>query len=107
MEHPDSIGSKYIKQSTTSNQIDVITNIVVEHIQQNIHLLPKDIEHSTVIHVRLGDVIAGNHFHEIDYLKSIVDTNKLYVIGKCFFAKPIMKNVYIYQIIIYKMYFLN
>lgn len=100
MEHPISIGSKYIlekRNNTSYNNIDLITKIVMEHIEQNLHLLPKNITDSTLIHLRLGDVVAGNELHEkikrpleVDYIKSLVsnDTNPKYVIGKCFFARP-------------------
>ena len=100
MEHPNSIGSKYIlekRNNTGYNNIDLITKIVMEHIEQNLHLLPKNITDSTLIHLRLGDVVAGNEWHEkikrpleVDYIKSLVsnDTNPKYVIGKCFFARP-------------------
>ena len=100
MEHPISIGSKYIlekRNNTSYNNIDLITKIVMEHIEQNLHLLPKNITDSTLIHLRLGDVVAGNEWHEkikrpleVDYIKSLVsnDTNPKYVIGKCFFARP-------------------
>ena len=103
-EHPNSIGSKYIlekRNGNPNNNSDIITKIVLEHIEQNIDFLPKDIADSTLIHLRLGDVVAGNTNHEkskrplnIDYIKSLVnnDTNKKYVIGKCFFAKPSSKN---------------
>ncbi len=49
-----------------------------------------------MIHLRLGDVVAGNEWHEklkrplnIDNIKQILenDKNKKYVIGQCFFAK--------------------
>ena len=98
MEHPNSIGSKYIlekRNNTSSNNIDLITKIVMEHIEQNFEFLPKNITDSTLIHLRLGDVVAGNEWHEkikrpleVDYIKSLVsnDTNPKYVIGKCFFA---------------------
>lgn len=104
MDHPNSIGSKYIlekRKNNTFDNIDIITKIVLENTEQNLDYLPKDITDSTVIHLRLGDVIAGNEWHEklkrpldIDYLKSLVinDTNKKYVIGKCFFAKPSSTN---------------
>jgi len=62
-EHPNSIGSKYILEklnNNSSNNIDIITKIVLEHIEKNIEFLPKDISESTLIHLRLGDVIAGN-----------------------------------------------
>lgn len=108
MKHPNSIGSKFILRTRNKNyvinydnNINLITEIVLEHIQQNLIFLPKDISESTVIHLRLGDVIAGNQSHEkqkrpleVDYIKSLVmnDTNKKYVIGKCFFAKPSSTN---------------
>jgi hypothetical protein len=103
-EHPNSIGSKYILEKQHNNglnNIDLITQIVMENIEQNLHLLPKNITKSTVIHLRLGDVIAGNEWHEkqkrplkINYLKSLTecDINPKYVIGKCFFAKTSSTN---------------
>jgi hypothetical protein len=103
-EHPNSIGSKYIlekKNNNSSNNIDLITKIVMENIEQNMDLLPKDITNSTVIHLRLGDVIAGNEWHEklkrpldVKYIKSLVtdDINPKYVIGNCFFAQTSSTN---------------
>jgi len=110
-DYPNSIGSKYIlkKRNNYGNNIDIhsgknvdiITEIVLEHIEQNLDFLPKDISDSTLIHLRLGDVIAGNQWHEqakrpldIDYLKSLFINNndKKYVIGKCFFAKTSSTN---------------
>ena len=103
IEHPNSIGSKYIlkKRSNNYNNIDLITEIVMENVEKNLDLLPKNITESTVIHLRLGDVVAGNEWHEkikrplqINYLKSLIqnDDNSKYVIGKCFFAKPSSTN---------------
>jgi hypothetical protein len=103
-EHPNSIASKYIlekRNNNCCNNIDLITKIVMENIEQNIDLLPKNITESTLIHLRLGDVVAGNFEHEkakrplkVDYIKSLVanDTNPKYVIGKCFFAQPSSTN---------------
>jgi len=103
-EHPSSIGCKYIlekRKNSYHNNIDIITKIVLEHIEEKLEFLPKDILDSTLIHLRLGDVIAGNEWHEkikrpieIDYLKSLVinDSNKKYIIGKCFFAKTSSNN---------------
>ena len=102
-DYPNSIGSKYIflKNNNDGNNIDIITEIVLEHMEQNLDFLPKDISDSTLIHLRLGDVIAGNEWHEKlkrpvrkDYIKLILknDTNKKYVIGKCFFAKTSSTN---------------
>ena len=60
-----------------------------------------DIEDSTVIHLRLGDVVAGHNWHEkqkrplsVEHLKELLknDKNKRYIIGKCFFASPSSKN---------------
>jgi hypothetical protein len=54
-----------------------------------------------MIHLRLGDVVGGNAWHEkikrpleVSHLQSVVPKNgdKIYVIGKCFFAKPSSKN---------------
>jgi hypothetical protein len=104
IEHPNSIGSKYIlekRNNNRSNNIDLITKIVMEHIEQNLDFLPKNITDSTLIHLRLGDVVAGNEWHEkikrpleVDYIKSLVlnDTNPKYVIGKCFFSGPSSTN---------------
>ena len=104
IDYPNSIGSKYIlekRNNNTDNNIDIITKIVLDHIEQNLDFLPKDISDSTLIHLRLGDVVAGNEWHEKlkrpvkkDYIKLILknDTNKKYVIGKCFFAKTSSTN---------------
>ena len=103
-EYPQSIGGKYIikkGEHCDVGNIDLITQIVMDNIEKYSHLLPKNITESTVIHLRLGDVIAGNEWHEkckrplkTDYLKSLVaeDMNPKYVIGKCFFAKTSSKN---------------
>ena len=103
-EHPNSIGSKYIiekRNNIKGNNIDIITKIILENISSVNHLLPKDIQDSTLIHLRLGDVVSGNECHEklkrpfdINYIKSLLknDKNNKYVIGKCFFAKPSSTN---------------
>jgi hypothetical protein len=98
-EHPYSFGSKYILNKTKNQDIETITKIVINYIETNKHLLPIDVENSTVLHVRLGDVIGGNAWHEklkrpidVQYLKSIVPNNNIYIIGKCFFAKPSSTN---------------
>lgn len=104
IDHPNSIGSKYIleiRNNNSINNIDLITKIVMEKIEENMHLLPKNITESTIIHLRLGDVVAGNHCHEIpkrplaiNYIKSLLanDNNPKYIIGKCFFAKTSSLN---------------
>jgi len=110
-EHPDSFGSKYILEKKNNNNcsncsnIDIITKIVMEYIDKNIELLPKDISESIVIHLRLGDAVGGNEWYElakrplsIDYLKQSLDQNnqnnrKKYVIGKCHFGTPGSPNI--------------
>lgn len=104
IDHPNSIGSKYIleiRNNKPINNIDLITKIVIEKIEENMHLLPKNITESTIIHLRLGDVVGGNHCHEvpkrplaINYIKSLLanDNNPKYIIGKCFFAKTSSLN---------------
>lgn len=105
-EHPNSLGSKYILHKRNNIlkenidridfRIDIITKLVLDHIEQNLELLPKNITDSTVIHLRLGDVMCGNAWHEkakrpltVDHLKSSVanNNNPKYVIGKCHFGR--------------------
>ncbi len=104
IQHPNSIGSKFIIEKRNNNNnsnIDILTKIILEHTEQISHLLPNDIQDSTVIHTRLGDVVGGNEWHEklkrpleIDQIKSLLytDNNKKYIIGKCFFAKTSSTN---------------
>lgn len=103
-DYPNSIGGKYISEKKNNHwnyDINMLTKIVSEKIEENLDLMPKNIEDSTVIHLRLGDVVAGNEWHEkikrplsIEHIKSLLvdNTNKIYVIGKCFFAKPSSTN---------------
>lgn len=101
---PNSVGSKYILEKRKNNccdNINLITQIIMENIEQYVDLLPKNITESTLIHLRLGDVVAGNEWHEklkrpleINYIKSLLadDINPKYVIGKCFFGNESSKN---------------
>ena len=105
--HPNTIGSSYILNSrvntTYTNKIKLITDIVVEYSNKNRHLLPTDINNSVVIHLRLGDVVAGTTGHEsakrphnIEYLQDKLKgcgDLKRYVIGACFFAETSSTNV--------------
>jgi len=104
LEHPNSFGSKYIYEkiaNSSRNNIDIITEIILENMKKYEDFLPKDISDSTLIHLRLGDVVAGNEWHEklkrpleVDHIKRILENNtdKKYVIGKCFFAGPSSTN---------------
>ena len=103
-DFPNSIASEFIIEKQKNqylDNIDLITNIVLNYIEINQNILPHDIENSTVIHLRLGDVVCGNESHEklkrpfnIDYLHSKLpnNNNKIYVIGKPFFAKTSSLN---------------
>lgn len=102
-DYPNTFASKYIisQSNNLNDNLTVITNIVLDFIKKNKHLLPKDIEESTVIHLRLGDVIAGNTWHEktkrpldINDMKQLLlnDTNKKYVIGKQFYCNTSSSN---------------
>lgn len=103
-ECPNSIGGKYILEKRSNpqcNNIDIITKLVLEHIEHNSECFPANIADSTLIHLRLGDVVAGNEWHEklnrpleVNYIKSLVanDPNPKYVIGKCFFSKTSSTN---------------
>jgi len=102
-DYPDSLGSQYIiKNQYFKNEmnIDLITELVLTTIKKYEPVLPKDIETSTAIHLRLGDVVMGTHDHEkekrplsISHLKSKINNNdKKYIIGKPFFCKESSTN---------------
>jgi hypothetical protein len=100
-DHPDTIGAEYLlsQKKEETKCIDTITGIVQKYVEKYKHLLPQDIEKSTVIHLRLGDVVAGNTWHEklkrpfdVNFYKGIIPNQKTYVIGKPFFAKTSSAN---------------
>lgn len=102
-QHPNSIGSQYLIEKKTSDKsnLDIITSIVLQYLDQNLDQIPDDIGECTVIHLRMGDVIGGNAYHEIakrpltiEHLQEILkdEPQKRYVIGKCFFARPSSRN---------------
>jgi hypothetical protein len=102
--YPNSIGSEFILEKQKrkfDRNLDIITEIVKKHMIKNSHLLPTDIENSTVIHLRLGDVVGGNNWYEqnkrpleIDVIKNLLhnDNNKKYIIGKCHFSSVSSNN---------------
>ena len=100
-EHPNTIGAEYLtsQKKEETKCIDTITRIVQKYVEKYKYLLPEDIEKSTVIHLRLGDVVAGNTWHEklkrpldVNFYKGIIPNQKIYVIGKPFFAKTSSTN---------------
>lgn len=103
-DFPNSIGCKFImekRNNNNSSNIDLITQIILEFIEKNKCFFPNDVIDSTVIHLRLGDVIGGNQWHEtvkrpieVKKLEELLlnDTNNKYVIGHCFFAKTSSQN---------------
>ena len=100
-EHPNTIGSDYILSNKQHHERFLCaTRIVLKHIQTHMHLYPKDIQNSTVVHLRLGDSM-GNKFYEkrlrpldIDYYKKNIPNGKVYVIGKCHFEKGVSSTNY-------------
>ena len=100
-DYPNSIGASYIRKLSENhylNKIQLICSIIDKELQKKI--IPDEIKNSTIIHLRLGDVVAGYESHElikrpisINELKEVVPLNdKIYIIGKCFFAKTSSKN---------------
>ena len=100
-DYPNSIGASYIRkilENPNLNKMQLIHSIIIEELQKNI--ISDDIKNSTIIHLRLGDVVAGNELHElikrpisIDELNNVVPLNdKIYIMGKCFFAKTSSNN---------------
>ena len=101
LECPDSIGSKFIMAKKTqpdnNKNLEIITKIVLQELEKYKDRLPKDIENSTVMHLRIGDVMCGNQWFErakrpfaINDIQSKLSNHseKIYVIGKCFFGTP-------------------
>lgn len=103
------IGKQYKSQDYVNKRLEVIYDIIINYINKNKHFLPDDIENSTVIHLRLGDVIAGTSEHELtkiplqsNEIKSLLDNynnintnnknNKIYIIGRPFYCRETSKN---------------
>ena len=106
-DHPGSFGEKFIIRQFANPNMDRLPElmaIINEDGQKYDALLPKDIEQSTVIHLRLGDVVCGNNWHEMEKRPLSIETlaakipkdgdgyGSLYVIGKCFFAHTSSPN---------------
>ena len=96
LEHPNTICSDYIllPPQLKVDRIGAATQIIFNHMEKYKHLLPSDIENSTVVHLRLGDAVGGQHFFErklrpldLSYYQLVIPSSKVYVIGKCHFGK--------------------
>ena len=82
-DYPNSIGASYIRKilkNPNLNKIQLIHSIIIEELQK--YIISNDIKNSTIIHLRLGDVVAGNESHElmkrpisIDELNNVVPLN--------------------------------
>lgn len=99
--HPGTIGADYVLANKQYDYkcLDTIIDVVLKHIEKNNHLLPKDIEDSTVVHLRLGDVVGGFEWYEVskrpldlDYYKNTIPQQNTYIIGQPFFAKTSSPN---------------
>lgn len=101
-QHPESIGAEYaIANPELRSRIDIVSSIAWRRASKYARMLPEDIDTSTVIHLRLGDVVAGTEYHErckrplsVEHLRRTVPStaDKTYIIGKCFFAAPSSTN---------------
>ena len=104
-DFPNSIATQFILaekgEMSVADKIQLITKIVAMYMETHADKFPMDISHSTVIHLRLGDVIQGNTYHEkskrpieLNKLTEMLEGNpqKKYVIGNAFFSKPSSTN---------------
>ena len=114
--YPNSLGSKYIIEKIKNNPDDIkdtdyrlliFIKILLEYLETIIDRIPKDIIHSLLIHLRLGDVVGGKIWHEIgrrpfhiNHLNNLIENddrtgNKYknrYIIGKCHFGENCSNN---------------
>lgn len=111
-DHPGSIASDFLSTPAdrlatdspnpplgwSESNLKTLTDITLNHIEKYRSILPEDIEQATVVHLRLGDVVAGVTNHEkskrpidLSYYDQFYGDN-LYVIGKCFFANTSSTN---------------
>jgi len=111
MQNPPkfNIRRKYTNEDIINLRLNVIYKIIINYINKYKHLLPNDIENSTVIHLRLGDVLVPELDHEktkiplqTHNIKSLLDSynnintsnknNKIYIIGRPFYCRTSSKN---------------
>jgi hypothetical protein len=112
-DYPNSIAAKFILEKKYINYyygnpsidirnetIKIISNIAMKYANENINLLPKDINNSMVIHLRLGDVM-GKLWAErerlplpIDDLKKKINNDEIkkYIISKCHYGYGVFND---------------
>lgn len=97
----ESLTTTKITDEILNKRIEILLSIINEFIPNINHKLPYDIQQSTVIHLRLGDAIAGITEYEkerrpipANEIKLLLDNynnndknNNKYIIGKPFFSK--------------------
>jgi len=94
----ESLTTTKITDEILNKRIEILLSIINEFIPNINHKLPDDIQQSTVIHLRLGDAIAGITEYEkerrpipANEIKLLLDNynknNNKYIIGKPFFSK--------------------
>ena len=114
--YPNSLGSKYIIEKIKNNPSDIkdtdyrlliFIKLLLEYLEKIIDRIPKDIIHSLLIHLRLGDVVGGKIWHEIgrrpfhiNHLNNLIENDDIngnkyknrYIIGKCHFGENCSTN---------------
>jgi hypothetical protein len=116
--HPSSLGSKFIIEKRKNNKdyindtnfrLLIFIKLLLEYIIINQNKFPRDIIKSLIIHLRLGDVVAGTIWYEkgrrpfsIEHLSNLINNyenndnesknEKRYLIGKCHFGKDCSTN---------------
>ena len=101
-QNPETIGAEYALHSKIQHVqcIETMADIALRHLETHRSKLPADISDATLVHLRLGDVVAGTAWHEqlkrpLDpsVLRSLLPADsRVYVIGQCFFAAESSTN---------------
>ena len=95
-DHPASLGARLIQQwhPEVRRRIEQLAELVVHKIAECTAQLPPRVTDSTVVHLRLGDVVCGTHWHEQNkrplpasaLVSAIPQDAPVLVIGQCFFT---------------------
>ena len=102
LNHKNSIGGKFILKlfeiepiiaptiitnEILNKRIEIFINILNECIPNIYHRLPENIKESTVIHLRLGDVVAGTS--EYEYKRRPITSNEMKLLLDDYYNKKI------------------